>query len=65
MRRAMVDGQLVRASPEAPAEATCPACGGAVEKRRRRRSDGGVTWFWRHRRGEGEGCPKRYDPNGD
>jgi len=65
MRKAMVDGQLVLASPEAPAVATCPACGGEVEKRKRRRSDGGVTWFWRHRPGEGDGCPKRYDPNGD
>jgi hypothetical protein len=65
MRKAMVDGQLVLASPEAPAMATCPACDGEVEKRKRRRSDGEVTWFWRHRPGEGDGCPKRYNPNGD
>ena len=65
MRKAMVDGDLMAASPEAPERATCPACGGEVAKRKRRRSDGKVTWFWRHQPGEGYGCPKRYDPNGD
>ena len=65
MRRAMIDGEVVTAGPEAPSVATCPACGGEVEKRKRRRSDGEVTWFWRHRPGQGDGCPRRYDPHGD
>ena len=65
MRKAIVDGRLMAASPEAPAVATCPACGGQVEKRKRRKRNGEATWFWRHQPGEGEGCPKRYHPNGD
>ena len=64
MRKAMVDGRMMAASPESPAAATCPTCGGQVEKRKRRKGDGEVTWFWRHQPREGDGCPKRYDPNG-
>ena len=63
-RKAMVDGRLMTVSPEAPAAATCPACSGQVEKRKRQKGDGEVTWFWWHRPGDGDGCPKRYDPNG-
>jgi hypothetical protein len=62
MRKAMVDGQLVPASPEAPTVATCPACGGEVKKRKRRRTGREVTWFWRHRAGVGDECPLRYHP---
>jgi hypothetical protein len=65
MKKALVDGKLVEASPEAPEMATCPGCGGEVRKRKRRRSDGDVTWFWRHKTGVGDGCEMRYNPVGD
>ena len=61
MRDAMIDGRRVLASPEAPNVATCPACGGEVHKCKRR--DGAqVTYFYRHKRGVGDGCPRRYPP---
>jgi hypothetical protein len=63
MQKAEVDGKLVPAGPDAPDVARCPSCGGEVQKRKRRRLDGGLTWFWRHRAGVGEGCRKRYSPN--
>jgi hypothetical protein len=65
MEKAIVDGNLVPAGPDAPSTATCPTCGAEVQKRKRRRSDGGLTWFWRHRAGEGEGCLTRYSPTGN
>ena len=43
MRKAIVEGQLVPASPDAPEKAICPACGGAVRKRTRRAMDGKAT----------------------
>ena len=61
MIEAKVDGQLVQAGPDSPGEALCPACGGTVSKRKRRRMDGSVTYFYWHARGVGEGCPLRYD----
>ncbi len=62
MRDAMVNGKLVLAGPDAPDEATCPECGGQVRKRKRRRMDGQVTYFWRHKAGVGDKCPRRYRP---
>ena len=60
MLEASVDGQLVQASPDSPEKAQCPACGGAVSKRKRRRMDGTITFFYRHDAGEGNNCPLRY-----
>jgi hypothetical protein len=62
MREAMVNGRLVLARPDSPEVATCPACGGVVKKRKRRRGDGQVTYFYRHVMGVGDGCPLRYRP---
>ncbi|MCP4542435.1 MAG: hypothetical protein GY832_35375 [Chloroflexi bacterium] len=62
MQEAKVDDQLVQASPDSPKKAQCPSCGGTVTKRKRRRMDGGTTFFYRHDAGEGEGCPQRYTP---
>jgi uncharacterized protein with PIN domain len=62
MRGAIVEGQLVPAGSDAPEEAVCPACGGAVRKRKRRTMDGQVTYFYRHERETGEECPLRYHP---
>ena len=61
MRDAMIDDRQVLASPEAPDVATCPACGGEVRKRKRRDGDQ-VTYFYRHKAGVGDGCPRRYSP---
>jgi hypothetical protein len=62
MQKAMVDGRLVVASSEALAVVTCPACDEEVEKRKRRRGDGQMTWFWRHKVGMGIPCPLRHNP---
>ena len=62
MKQAEVDGKLVTAGPEAPDTGVCPDCGGEVQKRRRSRMDGSVTYFYRHKRGQGKDCPKRYRP---
>ena len=64
MREATVNGRLVLAGPDAPEEAACPCCGEMVRKRRRRRTDGWVTYFYRHATGAGDGCPLRYRPGG-
>ena len=63
MRKARVNGHFVLAGPDTPDEALCPACGAVVQKRKRRRSDGHVTYFYRHGMGLGEGCPLRYQPS--
>jgi hypothetical protein len=61
MRDAKLNGRPVLAGPDSPDVALCPACGGEVKKRRR--SDSGkTTWFYRHRQGVGDGCPRRYRP---
>jgi hypothetical protein len=60
MFEAKVDGQLVQAGPDSPEKAQCPVCGGTVTKRKRRRMDGGFSWFYRHVGGEDEDCPLRY-----
>jgi len=43
MKHALVNGQLTPATPQAPAMATCPNCGGPVKLRNRQ-----GTCFWRH-----------------
>jgi len=62
VREAIVEGRLVPASPDAPEKAACPACGGAVKKRKRRTMGGQVTYFYRHERKVGGECPLRYHP---
>ena len=60
MRKALADGKLVVAAPDSPEVAVCPSCGGVVTKRKRRKLDGQATYFYRHKRGVGQGCPRRY-----
>ena len=43
MKHALVNGQLTPATPDGPAMASCPKCGGQVKLRKRR-----GTYFWRH-----------------
>jgi len=62
MLEAKVGGQLMRAGPDSLEKALCPACGGTVSKRKRRKMDGSVTYFYRHDVGVGDGCPLRYTP---
>ena len=63
MREAMVvNDRPVVAGPDSPEVATCPACGGIVEKRRWRRMGGQTTYFYRHKAGMEEKCPLRYRP---
>jgi hypothetical protein len=62
MLEARVNGRLVIAGPDVPDVAVCPDCGGEVRKRRRRRMDKSVTYFYRHVRGQGKDCPRRYRP---
>ncbi len=54
--------KLITAGPDAPTTATCPDCGGAVTLRKRNRMDGTSTYFYRHTRGQGHDCPRRYRP---
>ena len=63
MYKARVNGCLVLAGPESAIEAECPSCGGKVKKRKRRRMDGQVTYFYRHELGVGEDCQLRYRPS--
>jgi hypothetical protein len=62
MKEAAANGKLVVAGPDAPDAAVCPDCGTEVRKRQVTRMDGSVTYFYRHKRGEGKGCPRRYRP---
>ncbi len=62
MKKARVNGKVVAASPDAPEIGFCPDCGGRVKIRHRTNMDGAVTYFYRHMRGEGKNCPKRYRP---
>ena len=62
MRDAMVNGQLVVAGPGSPEKAMCPSCGGAVSRRKRRKMDGEVVYFYRHKRGVMGECPRRAYP---
>lgn len=63
MRKARVNGRLVTAEAGAPDVGVCPECGAEVEKRRRTCMDGSVTYFYRHKRGQGKDCPRRYRPS--
>ena len=62
MKDARVNGRLVIAGPDAPHAGQCPDCGAEVQKRQRTRMDGSVSYFYRHKRGQGKGCPRRYRP---
>jgi hypothetical protein len=62
MQEARVNGRVVVAGPDAPDAGACPECRGDVQKRRVTRMDGGVTYFYRHKRGQGKDCPRRYRP---
>ena len=62
MHEAEIDGQLVKAGPDCPDVAQCPACGGEVRKRRRKVSRTDYVYFYRHRIGVGNDCPLRYRP---
>jgi hypothetical protein len=59
MLQAKVDHKLITAGPEAPEWATCPACEGQVQKRRRSRGRGKYTWYFRHANAVGPDCPLR------
>jgi hypothetical protein len=63
MQEARVNGRLVMAGPDAPEVGLCPCCGCVVEKRKRRRGNDEVTYFWRHKAGADDGCPLRYHPD--
>jgi hypothetical protein len=52
MKRALVNSQLIPATPDAPVVATCPNCGGQVKLRNRQ-----GTYFWRHVELPRDGCP--------
>ena len=62
MQETNIKGKLVLASPDAPDTGTCPDCGAQVQKRHVTRMDGSVTYFYRHKRGQGKECPRRYRP---
>jgi hypothetical protein len=62
MLKARVNGDIVVAEPDSPEEGFCPDCGGKVRRRHRTRMDGDITYFYRHIRGEGKHCPRRYRP---
>jgi hypothetical protein len=62
MKQAEADGVLVTAGPASPEVAKCPTCGAEVEKRKRRSGRDNYTYFYRHKRGTGDGCPNRYHP---
>ena len=62
MREAMVNGRVMVAGPDSPEKAFCPSCGEAVKKRKRKRTDGRVTYLYRHRRGVGWQCPRSSYP---
>ena len=62
MRDAKAKGRLVVAGPDSPEMAQCPACGGEVHKRKRRVMGGGFVYYYRHKQGVGNRCPRRYQP---
>jgi hypothetical protein len=62
MREARFEDQIIVAGPDSPDIARCPACGGEVHRRSRRRMDGSTAYYYRHKRGVGQDCPKRYHP---
>lgn len=57
------EGESVRATEAAPAQATCPRCQGTVILRHRRlMGNEGVTYFWRHRSNRNSRCSARFHP---
>jgi hypothetical protein len=62
MKEAQLNGRLVLAGPDSPEMAFCPSCRGVVKRRKRRRQDGLMTYFYRHEPDVGDGCPRRYRP---
>jgi hypothetical protein len=62
MQDAIANDQPVTAGPHAPTTAVCPACGAEVHLRKRNRMDGQTTYFYRHAHGQGDDCPRRYQP---
>jgi hypothetical protein len=64
MQEAKLDGRLIQAGPDSPEIAQCPACGGEVQKRKRKVGRNGHTYFYRHRAGVSDDCPLRYKPTG-
>ena len=62
MREAMANGRMVVAGPVSPEKALCPSCSGVVTKRKRRRMNGQVTYFYGHKRGAGIKYPQRSYP---
>jgi hypothetical protein len=62
MQEARVNGCAVQSGPDSPQEAFCPSCGEEVKKRKRRRDDGSLTYFYRHKTGAGDGCARRCTP---
>jgi hypothetical protein len=60
MQDARVNGRLVIAGPDAPHTAVCPDCSAEVQKRKRTCMDQSITYFYRHKRGQGRDCPRRY-----
>jgi len=57
------DGQLIEATPDAPAVAECPECGGELKLRSRRVwKKENCVYFWRHRSNKNSGCSRRRHP---
>jgi hypothetical protein len=59
MREAKLDDKIVVAGLNTPDIEECPDCNGEVHKRRCRRMDGSVTFYYRHKRAVGKDWPKR------
>ena len=57
MREAKLNGKVIIAETNAPDIAVCPDYGTDVVKGRRTCMDGVVTYFCRHKRGQGEDSP--------
>ena len=62
MQDAVKDGWRVMAGVDSPDAAQCRSCGGQVVKRKRRRMDGAITYFYRHKDSVGASCRLRYRP---
>jgi hypothetical protein len=60
MQTAESGGKLVTAGSESPDVAVCPDCRSIVVKRTRKTQGGGTIYLYRHKRGVGVGCPRRY-----
>lgn len=62
-------GQFIVASADAPRQAICPFCNGAVVLRHRSRmNNGGTSYYWRHLNNRNRSCKARsnliqYVPN--